>query len=94
MKFAVSIQQLLNASKKTWVIFSLVFFSQVAFAAVLAVASAQLSAFGPFRQELRPSAPAPRPQAAVSGRVASSDQAASIIRYDNDVGPDGSYSYA
>ncbi|XP_026733873.1 larval cuticle protein LCP-22-like [Trichoplusia ni] len=66
----------------------------VAFAAVLAVASAQLSAFAPFRQELRPSAPAPRPQAAVSGRVASSDQAASIIRYDNDVGPDGSYSYA
>ncbi|CAH0586886.1 unnamed protein product [Chrysodeixis includens] len=65
----------------------------IAFAAVLAVASAQLAGFAPYRQVPRPSAPAPRPQAVVS-RVASSDQAASIIRYDNDVGPDGSYSYA
>ncbi|CAH0627165.1 unnamed protein product [Chrysodeixis includens] len=66
----------------------------IAFAAILAVASAQFGGFAPYRQVPRPVAPAPRPQAVVVNRVANNDQAANIIRYDSDVGPDGSYSYA
>ncbi|KAG6447917.1 larval cuticle protein LCP-22 [Manduca sexta] len=74
----------------------------VAFAAVLAVAAAQFSDFDPSRvQYVRPSpSPVPyrvstvAPQLANINRVVDSDRNANILRYDNDVGPDGSYSYA
>ncbi|KAJ8732718.1 hypothetical protein PYW07_015317 [Mythimna separata] len=56
----------------------------IVFAAVLAVSAAQLGAY-------RPPPSAPRP---VAARVASSDQAANVLRYDNDIQPDGAYAYA
>ncbi|KAJ8732719.1 hypothetical protein PYW07_015318 [Mythimna separata] len=56
----------------------------IVFAAVMAVSAAQLGAY-------RPPPSAPRP---VATRVASSDQAANVLRYDNDIQPDGTFGYA
>ncbi|XP_059059291.1 larval cuticle protein LCP-22-like [Achroia grisella] len=63
----------------------------IIFAAFVAVASAQFFS-GAAR---RPPSPPPQPPRPASpSRSSSSDQTANIIRYDNDVNPDGSYSYA
>ncbi|XP_026750982.1 larval cuticle protein LCP-22-like [Galleria mellonella] len=61
----------------------------VIFAIFVAVASAQ---FPNVRRPLPPPSQPPRPAAPVSR--SSNDQTANIIRYDNDINPDGSYSYA
>ncbi|XP_075971007.1 uncharacterized protein LOC142973254 [Anticarsia gemmatalis] len=85
----------------------------LAFAAVVAVASAQYAGFGnnspgrynaprpvapklparPISQPARPLSQPPRPSAPAPSRVSSNDQNANVLRYDNDIGPDGSYSY-
>ena len=57
------------------------------FAAILAVSAAQFDQYGRYKP-----APAPKP-AAVASRVVSNDKDAKILRYDNEVNPDGSYSY-
>ncbi|CAH1644287.1 unnamed protein product [Spodoptera littoralis] len=58
------------------------------FAAILAVSAAQFDQYGRYKP-----APAPKP-AVVASRVVNSDKAANVLRYDNNINPDGSYSYA
>ncbi|XP_037299032.1 larval cuticle protein LCP-22-like [Manduca sexta] len=73
----------------------------ITFAAVLAVAAAQFPGFGPLNipRYVRPTIPPPPPPrpspASISvSRVSNSDQNANIIRYENEIYPDGRYNYA
>lgn len=71
---------------------------QIVFAAVLAVSAAQFFQTQRPQQYVRPtlppSPPRPSPQSVVVSRVVNNDQTANIIRYDNEIYPDGSYKYA
>lgn len=92
MKLAVS--EITIALFCEWIVTGNLYWSiffKIVFAAVLAVSAAQFKGFGnPPRAVPRPSPP-PRPAAS---RVASSDQAANVLRYDSDISPDGSFNYA
>lgn len=95
----------INTTKKNIVNFKIVIkfwtLLQVVFAAVVAVSAAQ---FGGFIQSTRipgfprptiPPPPPPRPtiQAILPNRVATNEQAAETISYQNEILPDGSYSH-
>ncbi|KAF9798822.1 hypothetical protein SFRURICE_020387 [Spodoptera frugiperda] len=63
-------------------------FALVFAATIMAVSAAGFDQYGRYKPA------APSKPAAVASRVSSSDQAANVLRYDNVINPDGSYSYA
>ncbi|KAL0892187.1 hypothetical protein ABMA27_015375 [Loxostege sticticalis] len=68
----------------------------IVFAAVLAVSSAQVFNARPFSSSFKaqPTYSPPRAVAASAPRSSNSDQNANIVKLENDINPDGSFSYA